>query len=189
MSRERENQPAQRRIVCLGDSITYGFPFGSSASWVTMLAQVVEGEVINRGINGNTTGDMLRRFERSVLRYDPTHLVLMGGINDVVCGESLDSITWNIRSMAEKARQAGIKVILGLPTAVDYPPWEQLLIRLRDWMRTYAAELELPLIDFAAAFYDEEGNIKSELLLADGGHPDTTGYQAMFAQIDPTIFD
>jgi len=113
----------------------------------------------------------------------------MGGINDVVCGESLDSITWNIRSMAEKARQAGIKVILGLPTAVDYPPWEQLLIRLRDWMRTYAAELELPLIDFAAAFYDEEGNIKSELLLADGGHPDTTGYQAMFAQIDPTIFD
>lgn len=189
MTQDRDIQTMQRRIVCLGDSITYGFPFGSSASWVTMLAGVVEGEVINQGINGNTTGDMLSRFERSVLRYEPTHLVLMGGINDVVCGESLDRISWNIRSMVEKARQAGIKVILGLPTAVDYPPWEQLLVRLRDWMRAYAGELDLPIINFAAAFYDEEGHIKSELLLADGGHPDTTGYQAMFAQINPSIFE
>jgi len=79
---------------------------------VTMLAQVLDAEVINQGINGNTTTGMLRRFERSVLRYNPTHVIIMGGINDVICGESFDRISWNLREMIEKAEEAGIEVIL-----------------------------------------------------------------------------
>ena len=43
------------KIVCLGDSITYGFPFGPRVSWVAMLDQVLDAEIINQGINGNTT--------------------------------------------------------------------------------------------------------------------------------------
>jgi acyl-CoA thioesterase-1 len=176
------------KIVCLGDSITYGFPFGPRVSWVAMLDQALDAEIINQGINGNTTTDMLRRFERSVLKYNPTHLIIMGGINDVICGESFDRITWNLREMIEKAQEAGIEVILGLPTAVDEPYWEKLISRIRQWMLDYAAEQGLKVINFAAAFYDENGKVRSDLLLADGGHPDTTGYQAMFDQIDLNIF-
>lgn len=176
------------KIVCLGDSITYGFPFGPRVSWVAMLDQALDAEVINQGINGNTTTDMLRRFERSVLKYNPTHVIIMGGINDVICGESFDRISWNLRELIEKAREAGIEVILGLPTAVDEPYWEKLIIRIRQWMLDYAAEHQLKVINFAAAFYDENGKVRSDLLLADGGHPDTTGYQAMFEQINLSIF-
>lgn len=178
----------EMKIVCLGDSITYGFPFGPQVSWVSMLQQALGVEVINQGINGNTTTDMLRRFERSVLKYYPTHLIIMGGINDVICAESFDRISWNLREMIEKAQEAGIEVILGLPTAVDEPYWEKLIVRIRQWMQEYAREHDLKVINFAAAFYDENGNLKSELLLADGGHPDINGYQAMFEQIDLSIF-
>jgi len=177
------------RIVCLGDSITYGFPWGPQASWAAMLDKAIEGEVINKGINGNTTSDMVRRFEREVLNYSPTHLILMGGINDVICGESFDRITWNIRAMVEKALDENIKVILGLPTAVDVPEWERLIQRIRNWMKNYAAEKGLKIIEFDRAFYDENGNVRSELLLADGGHPDIEGYRAMFAEIDLNIFE
>jgi len=177
------------RIVCLGDSITYGFPFGPRASWVSMLEQALNVEVINQGINGNTTTDMACRFERSVLKYNPSHLIIMGGINDVICAESFDRISWNLREMIEKAKKAGINVILGLPTAVDEPYWEKLIGRIREWMREYAREHNLQVIDFASAFYDEKGNLKTELLLADGGHPDINGYQAMFDQIDLSIFE
>ncbi len=177
------------KIVCLGDSITYGFPFGPQASWVSMLQEALEAEVINQGINGNTTSDMVRRFDRSVLKYNPTHLIIMGGINDVICAESFDRICWNLREMIEKAREAGIKVILGIPTAVDDPGWEKLIARIRRWMKDYAREHHLEVIDFAAAFYDENGQLKSELLLADGGHPDISGYQAMFGQIDLSMFE
>lgn len=183
-----DNKEKKMCIVCLGDSITYGFPWGPSVSWVEMLRGALSCEVINKGINGNTTGDMLNRFDRAVLKYNPTHLIIMGGINDVIMGESFDRIVWNLHEMVEKATQAGIKVILGIPTAVDVEYWEKLILRIRQWMRNYAREQNLDIIDFAAAFYDENGQLKKELLLADGGHPDISGYKEMFKQIDLAIF-
>ncbi|NLW92193.1 MAG: GDSL family lipase [Syntrophomonadaceae bacterium] len=177
------------RIVCLGDSITYGFPWGPTVSWVQMLGDALGCEVINKGINGNTTGDMLQRFDRAVLKNDPTHLVIMGGINDVVLGESFDRIVWNLHEMVDKALAAGIKVILGLPTAVDNEYWEKLITRIRQWMKNYAQEIGLSLIDFPAAFYDQYGQLRTDLLLADGAHPDTSGYKEMFKQIDLSLFD
>lgn len=183
-----DNNQKKMCIVCLGDSITYGFPWGPSVSWVEMLRQALSCEVINKGINGNTTSDMLSRFDRAVLKYDPTHLIIMGGINDVIMGESFDRIVWNLHEMTEKAQKAGIKVILGVPTAVDDEYWEKLVLRIRQWMHSYAREQGLDIIDFAAAFFDENGKIKSELLLADGGHPDIDGYKEMFRQIDLSIF-
>jgi len=177
------------RIVCLGDSITYGFPWGPSVSWVEMLREALGCEVINKGINGNTTGDMLNRFDRAVVKNNPTHLIMMGGINDVITGESFDRIVWNLREMTEKAREAGIKIILGLPTAIDDEYYEKLVERIRQWMRNYAHEQDLKIIDFAAAFYDDYGRLRKELLLADGGHPDISGYKEMFRQIDLSIFN
>lgn len=176
------------KIVCLGDSITYGFPHGTSVSWVHSLSEVIAGEVINKGINGNTTSEMLRRFDRAVLSYNPTHVVIMGGINDVLCRESFDRIIWNLQAMAEKARDNNIKVILGLPTAIDEPEFERLLGRIREWIKTYARENDMQVIDFTSAFYDE-GRLRTEYLLADGGHPTVEGYQAMFRVIDTTIFN
>ncbi len=183
------NEKARLRIVCLGDSITYGFPWGPEVSWVNMLSKAIDGEIINKGINGNTTWDMMNRFERAVLKYNPTHVIIMGGINDVICGESFDRITYNLKAMVNQALDAGIKVILGLPTAIDNEYWEKLVARIRNWMKELAAEKGLPVIDFAAAFFDENGNIKRELLLADGGHPDIEGYKQMFKQIDLKIFE
>jgi len=69
---------------------------------------------------------------------------------------------------------------------VEY--WEKLTLRIRQWMRNYAREQNLDIIDFAAAFYDENGHLRKELLLADGGHPDISGYKEMFKQIDLAIF-
>jgi Lysophospholipase L1 and related esterases len=179
---------AATKVVCLGDSITWGFPFGPHYSWVEMLARATGIEFINRGINGDTTSNMLRRLARDVLADKPSHLVLSGCINDVLCGESFDRITWNIREMVEKAEAAGITVILGQPTAVDSAYLEKLLVRLRSWYREYAAQKNLPLIEFDRAFLDQEGRLRQELLLADGAHPSEAGYRALFVQIDPSLF-
>lgn len=176
------------KVVCLGDSITYGFPYGPETSWVARLSENVNVQFINKGINGNTTSDMLNRFERAVISNKPTHLVLMGGINDVVCGESLDRVKYNLKTMTERALQEDIKVIIGMPTAVDVKSWENVLKKLRIWIEEYARENDLPVIHFEQAFYDENGLVRSELLLADGGHPTERGYQEMYKQIDINIF-
>lgn len=176
------------KIVCLGDSITYGFPLGPAYSWVEMLFHGVTGEVINRGINGNTTTEMLDRFERHVLSSNPTHVIIMGGINDVFLRESYDRIIWNLRAMVEKARENDIQVILGIPTAVDEPEFERMIERIRVWMKDYAGQNNIRVINFASAFYDNDGHLRTELLLPDGGHPTEEGYRAMFDTIDLTIF-
>ena len=176
------------KIVCLGDSITWGFPFGPTVSWVTMLKDSMGVEVINKGINGNTTSDMLRRFDKEVVSYEPTHVVIMGGSNDVLMAESFDRIVTNIRLMVEKAEENGIKVIFGLPIAIDDKYLEDLLARIRDWMRKYAELKEIPVIPFNRAFYDKSGRLRTELLLLDGAHPAVEGYQEMFKQIDLNIF-
>lgn len=181
-------QPERIKVVCLGDSITWGFPYGPEYSWVTMLNKVMEGEFINEGINGNTTDNMLRRFYRSVLKHEPTHLVILGGANDVLWQESIDRIVHNLQTIAEKARGAGIKVIMATPTGIDHREVERRLDRIRAWIKSYARENDLPLIDFAAAYFDPEGNIRSELLLPDGAHPNKNGYRAMFEVIDLNIF-
>lgn len=176
------------KVVCLGDSITWGFPYGHEASWVTMLEDAMDGEFVNQGINGNTTTDMLNRFDRAVLSYNPTHVIIMGGLNDVIWRESYDRIVFNLQTMIEKARAEGIKVIMGTPTAVDEPEMEIRVERIRTWIKDYCQQNNIPVIDFAAAFFDGSGKIKTEYLLPDGGHPTRQGYQALFEQIDFKVF-
>jgi len=177
------------KVVCLGDSITYGWPWGPEVSWTKMLADELAGEVINRGIPGNTTSQMLERFDKAVLKFNPSHVIIMGGLNDVILQDSFDRITWNLRSMAEIARDNGIKVIFGLPTVIDEPGLERLVWKIRDWISIYSEEHHIQVINFAQAFYDENNNILSELLAADGAHPTKAGYQAMYAQIDLKVFE
>ncbi len=69
-------------IVCLGDSITYGFPFGPEESWVALSAQALGLNMVNKGANGDTTRGMRRRFKRDVVSLNPAYVIIMGGAND-----------------------------------------------------------------------------------------------------------
>ncbi len=180
---------AKVRIVCIGDSTTYGFPYGPQDSWVKMLENEIWGQVLNKGINGNTTTNMLYRFDRAVLPYEPDYVIIMGGINDVVANESLDKIQFNIGQMVEKALQNNIIPVIGLPTPVDFKPWENILQKLRVWLANYASHHNLNIINFAQAFFRNDGTIRTDLLLDDGGHPAREGYKLMFRQIDLNIFN
>lgn len=176
-----------KKIVCIGDSITYGFPYGSNASWTRYLGEATGHQIINRGINGNTTSEMIDRFDRHVIRENPDWVTVMGGTNDVVWRESIDRITWNLREMIEKAEAAGIKVVLGLLVPVEEPEMEARVTRIRSWTVQYAREHQLPVIDFYSVFIDDHGFIRSDLLL-DGAHPTEEGYRRMFDAIPLDIF-
>ncbi len=177
-----------KKIVCIGDSITFGFPYGSHVSWTKPLAQETGNTVINKGINGNTTTDMLNRFDRDVLTHAPDYVIIMGGANDIAWRDSFDRITKNFQDMVTKADTAGIKVVLGLPTPLDEPEYEARLARVREWMKDLASQCEIPIIDFHSAFLNSDGELQEDLLL-DGAHPTREGYQAMFRAIPLDIFN
>lgn len=70
------------KIVCLGDSLTWG---GYGGSYVDELARLMpEHTIINAGVGGNTVVNLLRRLDEDVLAHDPDAVLVMVGGNDAV---------------------------------------------------------------------------------------------------------
>jgi len=97
--------PGENRVVFVGDSIT--------DYW--KLADYFPGKpYINRGIDGQTTSQMLVRFRQDVIDLHPSVLVVLAGTNDVagVTGPMRNQdIEANYASMAELARLHHIRVV------------------------------------------------------------------------------
>ena len=65
------------RILMLGDSVTYGFPFTPEKSFSNVLdAKCDELEVINMGVNGYGTDQQLILLEEEGFGYHPDLVIL-----------------------------------------------------------------------------------------------------------------
>lgn len=177
----------QKKIVALGDSITYGYPFSQEASWVEALKQSTKWLVFNSGIPGDTLMDMADRLERDVLRYEPQVVIVMGGTNDIYQGFSRPQMEGFFLRIMENLKEAGIERWLGLPLPVT-DGIERALQQWREWLLTYARKEGIKVIDFHQDFLDDQGNIKEELL-PDGCHPNLQGYKIMGQRICNFIID
>ncbi len=167
------------KIVALGDSITYGFPYSPQESWVAMAQDLLNIDIINQGECGDTTSFMLYRFFQSVAHYKPTHVIIMGGVNDAFSKISPGSVADNIIKMCSHAKEAGIKPLIGLPTPVNEKPFENILTLYRERMSIFAQEEGIKIIDFYNSLLDPEtGGIQSDYHV-DGVHPSLYGYEAM----------
>ena len=167
------------KIVAIGDSITEGYPFSNQESWVGHLAQQVKGHVLNQGICGDFTSGMCKRFQRDVLDHGPTHVIILGGANDAFEKIRLESVSANFMAMEESARQNGIIPIFGLPTPSLLPEEELFLVEYRNWLKGYADEKGVSLIDFYSPFLDKVRVDNGALLFVDEVHPSIAGYALM----------
>src|SRR5262245_28269380 len=97
--------PGEARVVFIGAQIV--------ESWRADGRAFFPGRpYINRGITGQTTGQMLVRFRQDVIALKPKVVVIAGGTNDLtgVLGPGTEgTIADNIMSMTELARANGIR--------------------------------------------------------------------------------
>lgn len=77
----------------VGDSITQQHP-------VEDLYQ--EFDAVNRGVNGDTTEDILERFDEHVIAARPKTIVMLMGINDIAKKTSVEDIAKNVETMITK---------------------------------------------------------------------------------------
>ena len=104
-----------KRYVFLGDSLTYGYGVKPKDNWVNKLKNNFNLTIHNKGINGNTTTDMLVRFSKDVFSLNPTSLFIMGGTNDLLSNRNVQSIIDNIELMIKDSLSNNIDVIIGIP--------------------------------------------------------------------------
>ncbi len=180
----------ENRVVFIGDSIT--------DYW--KIAEYFPGKpYVNRGVDGQTTPQMLVRFRQDVINLQPKVLLVLAGTNDVagVTGRARnEEIEANYASMAELARMHGIRVIFcSLLPVYNYTkesqesfalrPRERILA-LNDWLKSYSAQNGLLYLDYYSALVDDKGMMKRELS-DDGLHPNAAGYKIMAALAEKAI--
>jgi len=172
----------ESRVVFVGDSIT--------DYW--KLADYFPGKpYFNRGIDGQTTPQMLVRFRQDVIDLHPAVLVVLAGTNDVagVTGHVRnEDIEANYASMAELARLHHIHVVFASLLPVNnytedakesfaLRPRERIL-SLNAWLKNYCAKNGLVYLDYFSAMVDDKGMLKRDLS-DEGLHPNAAGYKIM----------
>lgn len=166
------------KVVAIGDSITYGYPYTMNDSWVRLTSDKLNLNIINQGVCGDLTRDMLYRFSQDVLSLNPTHVIIMGGTNDAYCNLTVDEISRNISKMVKQSLNQNIIPILALPIPCADLNEEKTLGRYRDWIRCFTASKKVALLDFYSQMLKNDGKIQ-DMALIDGVHPSLKGYDLM----------
>lgn len=181
-------------IVALGDSTTAGTPYFLSPAedppegsgireapytyW--MMKSRPSWNVINRGVNGQRSGEILGRFESDVLPYKPDLLIVLAGVNDLYQGYPARVVQENLQRIYEKAGSNGISVMAC--TIIPYNGMNagarSRMKEVNDWIRNYSAENRIGFCDLFAAAEDPE-NPFHLAGTEDGLHPDRDTYRKM----------
>jgi lysophospholipase L1-like esterase len=168
-----------RRIVMIGDSITEG--------WKETDPSFFGNDVLDRGISGQTTSQMLVRFRRDVLDLHPAVVHIMAGTNDIAGNSgpvTYDIVQGNLESMVEQAKSHGIRVVLAaIPPAAKFS-WVpeiqpvEAIRTLNAWLHAYAEREHLVWVDYGTVLDDGRGGIRPQYA-DDGVHANAAGYAAM----------
>ena len=173
------------RVVLIGDSITDLWAFANPGLFAR--------DFVDRGISGQTSGQMLLRFRQDVLELRPGVVVILAGTNDVngpLGGASVSIVEDNIQSMVELAFLHDIKVVLAtLPpfgARLATPEKRAAIQELNGWIEIYARKRGAGLADYHAVLVDRDGALDPKRSL-DGLHPNHAGYLAMEAQLGAAL--
>jgi lysophospholipase L1-like esterase len=194
------------RILFQGDSITDAgrrdpvlAPLGGG--YVAMVAGMLAARrpelratVINRGIGGDRSAELLARWQADCLDLKPQVLSIKVGVNDVwrKLGEwngqkhiPLPEFQANLRRLCEQARGAGIRdLVLVSPTTIDQDnaaAINGLLGEYAGWLRGFAREQGAVYVDARTPLLAARAASPDIPWTSDGCHPTAAGHALIAA--------
>ena len=191
------------RIVAIGDSTTAGTPgfkspletppVGSGhaesqyAYW--LMRTHAEWDVLNRGVNGERSDQIHRRFERDVVDAGPAVVVIIAGVNDVYQGRSAPSVQRELEAMYGRARAARIPVVAGtiVPFNTATADQNDRMHAINDWIRSYASRHPDVVFCDTRAAVAAPGQPDRLVSSPDDLHPSADGYRLMALALEPAI--
>lgn len=103
--------PAGSTVVALGDSLTYGYGANDETAYPTVLAELSKWNVVNAGVNGDTSADVLTRVNE-ITEQNPDLVLLGVGGNDVLQRIAPDTTRANIIATIDTLQSNNIDVVL-----------------------------------------------------------------------------
>ena len=177
------------KIVLMGDSIT--------ESWSNYSPEFFSehGFLINKGISGETTPQMLDRFEADVLSLNPEGVIILAGINDIAQNTgyiSVSEIFDNVVFMTNLAKKNNIRPVLCSVLPANELTWRPeikpaaLVIELNQKIKNYCKESNIVYLDYFSSMVGEKKELRPELTY-DGVHPNKEGYIIMEGLLETVL--
>jgi uncharacterized SAM-binding protein YcdF (DUF218 family)/lysophospholipase L1-like esterase len=184
-----------------------------AAGW--QLGAFGRAPVVNRGVGGEQSTEMLARFERDVVPLTPRAVLVWGFINDIFrapadASAAATLVQSNYTRMVELSRRHGIEPILA--TEVTIGPkntWSETFMGLagallgktsyqdrvngyvlstNTWLKAFATRERLLLLDFQATLAGARGTGRRRAFAQDdGSHITQAGYEALTRYARPLI--
>ena len=178
-----EAKTKNKKIVFMGNSITQmwsdnSFFFKSNPSF------------INKGISGQTTPQMLIRFNDDVIKENANTVIILAGINDIAQNTGpihIKDIAYNIFRMAEMAQKNNINVFICSVLPANRILWNKSIkptykvIKLNMLLKEFCKNKNIEYVDYYSEMVDWSGGLKSPLYTSkwDLVHPNKKGYEKM----------
>jgi acyl-CoA thioesterase I len=199
---------APLRYVALGDSYTIGTSVDPTMCWPVQLVRALAGAggstatlelVANLGVNGYTSGDLIRDELPELDRLRPEFASVLIGVNDVVRGISAAIYEANIRATLEALLvrlPANRIVTVAIPDYTVTPhgsdsgnprQQRQEIAAFNSIMARLSADGGIPYVDtFDLSLRAAEDR---SLVAADGLHPSGAQYALWVERIVPVVAD
>lgn len=163
-------------IICLGDSLTYGYGVDKGGDYPSVLATMIKIPVINAGVDGDTSIEGLKRLNADVLEKNPFLVIIEFGGNDFLKQVPIKLTISNIKEMIGKVQAKGAMVAL-----VD--------ISAGMLFAEYRVQLSKLARQEGAIFIPSilEGIVTNPSLKSDFLHPNSNGYNIIAQRVHRAI--
>ncbi len=181
-------------ILALGDSTTAGTPafrspledppYGSGdeksqyAYW--MMQKHPGWKVLNRGIAGQRSDEILSRFQQDISALRFQMVIVLAGVNDIYQGYSSEHVKSNLQQIYDLASQKNVRVLACTILPYDGASFaaQQKMREVNDWIQSYSSSHGFLFCDTFKLLNDpaRPGNLINS---PDGLHPDIQGYRKM----------
>lgn len=188
------------KIVFIGDSLTYGYGLRRFQVWTRLIEDKYSVKVLNKGINGDSTGGMLGRFYRDVVENKPSNVFIMGGSNDLMVEVPLNVIKSNIATMVHQGRGNLIIPIIGTQPLIepemakeqwsnitDFNRVNRQLLELREWIMEFSDAFDVKVVDFCGELSKVINKDNKYEIYLDGLHFTSRGNEMMLDIISPLL--
>lgn len=167
-------------IVFFGDSITEGY-------YVKEFFD--EYRVVNSGISGNKTEDLINRIDRDLYDYNPSKVIIQIGTNDIRASIKDEDLIKNLKTIIKGIRKNRknanilIESIYPINREMDEEYWRDInpdynnkhIIKLNKDIKKLCKSEHIKYIDIYSKLLDDNNNLK-EVYSKEGLHLTDLGY-------------
>ncbi len=173
----------------LGDSIT---------DFYDLEKYFPDDPVVNSGVGGNTTDDILEDMQQRVYQYNPSKVFLLIGTNDLQDGKTPDEIFENIKRIVEGIQENRPEAKIYLESI--YPVNRNFensgaqdrhnedIKEINKKIEEYCMEEDLTYIDLYSVLEDENGDLRAEYT-NEGLHLSEEGYDIVTETLKKYLYE